>query len=60
MLRFLTDGKVMAYGDLPFPDTACPVPDVYIYYVSDTIDTWDVVSTFIHLAWMFLPKDILV
>ena len=44
MLRFLTDGL------WPFPDTACPVPDVYIYYVSDTIDIWDVVSTFIQLA----------
>ena len=33
-------GEAMAYGDLPFPDTVCPVPDVYIYYVLDMINVW--------------------
>ena len=28
-------GGGMAYGGLPFPDTSCPVSDVYIYYVPD-------------------------
>ena len=36
--------KEMAYGDLPFPDTGCPVPAVYIYYVPDKINVWDTVS----------------
>ena len=26
-------GKGMAYDGLPFPDTGCPVLDVYIYHV---------------------------
>ena len=38
----------MAYGVLSFPDTGCPVLDVYIYYVFDMINVWDTVSTFIH------------
>ena len=46
----------MAYGGLPFPDTGCPVPDNYNYYVSVIINVWD---TFIHIPWMFLSKDIL-
>ena len=49
----------MAYGGLPFPDTGCPVSDVYFYYVSDTINVWDTVSLFIHLPRMFLFMDIL-
>ena len=56
-LKLIAEG--MAYGGLPFPDTSCPVPDVYIYYVSDMINVLDNVSTFIHLLWMFLPTDIL-
>ena len=36
----------IAYGDLPFPDTACPEPDVCIYHVSDMIDVLDTVATF--------------
>ena len=42
-------GEGMAYGGLPFPDTGCPVPDVYIYYASDMINVLNTVSTFIHL-----------
>ena len=49
----------MAYGGLPFSDTGCPVPDVYIYHVSDMINVWDTLSTVIHLHWMILPTDIL-
>ena len=30
----------MADGGLPFPDTGCPVPDVYIYYVYELINVW--------------------
>ena len=45
------------YGGLPFPDTDCTVPDVYIYYVSDMINVCYTVSTFIRLPWMFLPMD---
>ena len=30
----------MADGGLPFPDTGCPVPDVYIYYVHELINIW--------------------
>ena len=48
----------MAYGGLPFPGTACPVPDFYVYYVSDTIIVLNAVSTFIHLPRMFLSTDI--
>ena len=51
-------GEGTAFGGLPFPDTGCPVLDVYIYYVSDMINVWDTVSTFIHPPWMFLPADI--
>ena len=51
-------GEEKAYGGLPFPDIGCPVPDVYIYYVSDMINVRDTVSTFIHLPGMFLPTDI--
>ena len=49
----------MAYGSLPFPNTGCSVPDVYIYHVPDMINFGATVSTFIHLNWMFLPMDIL-
>ena len=35
------------YGGLPFPDTGCPVPDVYIYYVPDMIN---VSTLFLHLS----------
>ena len=49
----------MAYGGPPFPGTGFPVSDVYIYYVSDMINFWDQVSTFIHPLWMFLPPNIL-
>ena len=35
----------------------CPVLDADIYHVSDMINAWDTISTFIHLIWMFLPKD---
>ena len=31
-------GEGMAYGGLSIPDAGCPVPDVYIYYVSDMIN----------------------
>ena len=51
-------GEEKAYGGLPFPDIGCPVPDVYIYYVSGMINVRDTVSTFIHLPGMFLPTDI--
>ena len=37
----------MAYGGLPFPDTGCPVPDVYFYYVSDMINAW---ILFLHVS----------
>ena len=47
-------GEGMVYGGLPFPDTGCPVPDVYIYYVPGIINVWDTVSTYIHLRWTFL------
>ena len=40
---------------------ACPLRTLlvlyrmfYIYHVSDMINVWDTVSTFIHLPWMFL------
>ena len=49
----------MAYGGLSFPDTGCPVPDVYIYYVSDMINACDTVSKFINPPRMFLSTDIL-
>ena len=52
-------GEGMANGGLPFPDTGCPVPDVYIYGVPDMINVWDTASTFTHLSWMFSHKDIL-
>ena len=39
---------MMAYGDMPFPETGCPLPDVYIYYVSGMINVWETISTFIH------------
>ena len=42
-------GEGMAYGDPPFPNAGCPVPDVYNYDVSDMNTFWDTVSTFIHL-----------
>ena len=51
-------GEGVAYGGPPFPDTGCPEPDVCIYYVSDMINVWNAVSTFINLPWMFLPMDI--
>ena len=53
------EGKTMAYGGLSFPNTGCPVPDVYIYYVSDMINVHDTVSKFIHHPKMFLSMDIL-
>ena len=37
----------MAYGGLPFPETDCPVPDVYIYHVSDMINDW---ILFLHVS----------
>ena len=42
-------------------DTGCPVPlpDAYIYYVSDMINVWDTVSISMHLPWMILSPDIL-
>ena len=49
----------MAYCDLPFPDTACSVPNVYIYHVSDIITVSDTVFIFIHLPRMFLSTDTL-
>ena len=49
---FLTDGKGVSYGGLP-------VLDVCIYYVSDMVDVWDTVSTFIHIPRMFMYLDIL-
>ena len=36
----------------PFPDTGCPVPDVYIYYVPDMINVW---ILFLHLS---TPLDV--
>ena len=33
-------GQGVAYGGLPFPDTGCPVPDVYIHYAPDIIKAW--------------------
>ena len=49
----------MAYGGLPFLHTGGPVPDIYIYHVSDMINVWDTVSTFNHPPWMFLLMNIL-
>ena len=49
---------MMAYGGLPFPDTGCPVQDVYIYYVPGMIHVWDTVSVSIHLPWIFPPTGI--
>ena len=51
-------GEGMAYGGLPFPGTACPVLDVYVYYVSDTIIVLNAVSALIHLPRMFLFTEI--
>ena len=31
-------GDGVAYGGLPFLDTGWPVPDVYIYYVTDMVN----------------------
>ena len=31
-------GKAIAYGGLHFPNTGCPVSDVYICYVFDQIN----------------------
>ena len=42
-------GEGVTSGGLSFPDTGCPVPDVYINNVSDMNNVWDTVSTFIHL-----------
>ena len=52
-------GEGMAYGGLPFLHTGGPVPDIYIYHVSDMINVWDTVSTFIHLPRIFLLMNIL-
>ena len=49
----------MAYGGLPFPDTGCPEPEVYICYVPDMINVLDTGSTFIHLPRMFPPTHII-
>ena len=49
----------MAYGGLPFADNGCPVPYVYIYYVSDMIDISETVYNLIHLPWMLSSTDIL-
>ena len=40
-------GEAMAYDSLPFPDTVCPVPDVYIYYVPEMTNVW---IRFLHLS----------
>ena len=37
----------MTYGGLPFPDTGCPAPGVYIYYVPDMIN---VLILFLYLS----------
>ena len=52
-------GQGMAYGGLSFPYTGCLVQDVYIYYVPDMINVWNIAFTFIHLLWMFPRTDIL-
>ena len=49
----------MAYGGLPFQVTGCPIPDVGINYLSEMINVWDSVSTFIHLPRTFLSMDII-
>ena len=36
----------MTHGGLPFPGIGCCVPDVYIHYVPDMINIWDIISTF--------------
>ena len=51
-------GERMAYGGLPSPDSGCPVSDVYIYYVCDMINIWNIVCIFIHISRMFLPTKI--
>ena len=33
-------GKGVSYGGLFFPETGCPVPDAYFYYVPDVINVW--------------------
>ena len=50
----LTDG---GRDDLPYPDTGCPVPDVYILNVPYMINAWILFITFIHLPWVFPPTD---
>ena len=40
----------MAYGGMPFPETGCPVPDVYIYHAPDMINVW---VLFLHLSTSF-------
>ena len=51
-------GNILAYGSLPFRNTGFPVQDVFIFYVSDMINIWGTVSSFIHLSVMFLSTDI--
>ena len=55
LLEFLTDGRRDGLWWSALPETSCPVPNVYIYYVSNMINIWDTISTFIHLSRMFLP-----
>ena len=43
----------MAYGDLPFRDISCPVPDVNIYWI-EIINVWAPLSTDIHYWLIFL------
>ena len=42
----------MTYVGLRYPDTGFPVPDVYIYYVSD-------VSIFIHISRIFCQRKLI-
>ena len=58
MLRFLTGGGRDGPWWPALSGHCYPVPDVYIYYVLDMINIWDLVFIFIHLPWMFPPTDI--
>ena len=51
-------GEGMACGDLPFPGTGCPIPDVdNICLLCIDFYVWDAVSTFNHPPRMFLSTD---
>ena len=52
-------GKTMAYDDLPFSDTVCPVPDVNNVYLIWRFNVWATVFTIVHLPRMFPPTDFL-